>query len=74
LKGDGFNVQVNTVPGPASATPGTVFQQQPSSGVLQQGSTVTIYVAAATSTPTPTASATATATPTASATATPTGP
>ncbi|HEY4849827.1 MAG TPA: Stk1 family PASTA domain-containing Ser/Thr kinase [Streptosporangiaceae bacterium] len=76
LKGAGFNVQVNPAAGPASATVGNVFQQQPSSGTLPKGSTVTIYVATASATPsaTPTASATATATPTASATATPTGP
>jgi beta-lactam-binding protein with PASTA domain/tRNA A-37 threonylcarbamoyl transferase component Bud32 len=76
LKGAGFNVQVNPAPGPASATVGNVFQQQPSSGTLPQGSTVTIYVATASATPsaTPTASARATATPTASPTATATGP
>jgi eukaryotic-like serine/threonine-protein kinase len=74
LKGAGFNVQVNPEAGPASATPGTVFQQQPSNGTLPRGSTVTIFVATAAATPTPTASATASATPTASASATPTGP
>ena len=47
----------NTVPGvvpagPANATPGNVFQQNPAAGSsLASGSTVTIYVAA---TPTPT--------------------
>jgi eukaryotic-like serine/threonine-protein kinase len=73
LKGDGFNVQVNTVPGPADATPGNVFQQQPSSGMLPKGSTVTIYVASATTAPTtPQATPSATATATATATASPT--
>ncbi|MCW2908411.1 MAG: serine/threonine protein kinase [Actinomycetia bacterium] len=55
LQNAGFKVQIITTPGPASATPGNVFQQTPSSGILPQGSTVTIYVA---STPTPTQTAT----------------
>jgi serine/threonine-protein kinase len=74
LQNAGFKVQVITTAGPSSATPGNVFQQTPSSGVLPQGSTVTIYVA---STPTPTQSATTPPpTPTPSATTptpTPTG-
>ena len=55
LQNQGFKVQVITAAGPAGATPGNVFNQNPSSGTLPQGSTVTIYVA---STPTPTQSAT----------------
>jgi serine/threonine-protein kinase len=55
LQNAGFKVQVITTAGPATATPGNVFQQTPSSGILPQGSTVTIYVA---STPTPTQTAT----------------
>jgi serine/threonine-protein kinase len=52
LRNQGFKVQVLTVPGPADATPGNVFQQNPAAGsTLTPGSTVTIYVAA---TPTPT--------------------
>ncbi len=49
LKNLGFNVVVNTVPGPANATPGNVFQQNPSDGAQPQGATITIYVAANTS-------------------------
>ncbi len=74
LQNAGFKVQVITTAGPSNATPGNVFQQTPSSGVLPQGSTVTIYVA---STPTPTQPATTPPpTPTPSATTptpTPTG-
>ena len=55
LQNQGFKVHVITAAGPSSATPGNVFNQNPSSGTLPQGSTVTIYVA---STPTPTPSAT----------------
>ena len=52
LRNQGFEVQVITVAGPADATPGNVFQQNPAAGSsLTSGSTVTIYVAA---TPTPT--------------------
>jgi len=52
LQNQGFSVHVITVAGPASATPGNVFQQNPAAGSsLASGSTVTIYVAA---TPTPT--------------------
>jgi beta-lactam-binding protein with PASTA domain/tRNA A-37 threonylcarbamoyl transferase component Bud32 len=61
LTAQGFQVQVNTVPGPANATPGTVFQQTPSSGTLPAGSTVTIFVAAQPQTsapPTPSATPT----------------
>jgi eukaryotic-like serine/threonine-protein kinase len=66
LQNQGFKVHVITAAGPSSATPGNVFNQNPSSGTLPQGSTVTIYVA---STPTPTPSATTpTPTPTPSAT------
>jgi serine/threonine-protein kinase len=80
LKGEGFQVNAQVVPGPANSTPGDVFNQNPTGGNLPAGSTVTIYVAATptptpsatTPTPTPTATATATATPTGSAT--PTGP
>jgi eukaryotic-like serine/threonine-protein kinase len=54
LRNQGFEVQVITVAGPADATPGNVFQQNPAAGSsLTSGSTVTIYVAA-TPTPTPT--------------------
>jgi serine/threonine-protein kinase len=52
LQNQGFEVQVITVAGPADATPGNVFQQNPAAGSsLAAGSTVIIYVAA---TPTPT--------------------
>jgi serine/threonine-protein kinase len=64
LQNAGFNVQVNMAAGPASATPGNVFQQQPSSGTLPKGSTVTIYV----DTVSATSSASASATPSASGT------
>jgi eukaryotic-like serine/threonine-protein kinase len=66
LQNQGFKVKAITAAGPSSATPGNVFNQNPSSGTLPQGSLVTIYVA---STPTPTPSATTpTPTPTPSAT------
>jgi serine/threonine-protein kinase len=51
LSGDGFHVVTKTVQGPSGSTPGIVFSQNPSNGVLPAGGTVTIYVAA---TPTPT--------------------
>ncbi len=54
LQGLGFNVVTKTVAGPADSTPGTVFNQQPASGPLPSGGTVTIYVAAAQASPTPT--------------------
>jgi serine/threonine-protein kinase len=73
LKQDGFNVQTNTVAGPANATAGTVFQQQPTGGPLAQGSTVTIFVAASVTPTTPATTPAATPTPTATATATPGG-
>ncbi len=73
LSNAGFNVQVTTAPGPASATPGNVFQQQPSSGTLPKNSTVTIYVAtAATASPTPSTSAPGTPTPSGTPSGTPT--
>jgi eukaryotic-like serine/threonine-protein kinase len=55
LQNDGFAVQKKTIPGPAGAAPGIVFNQSPSaSSVAPKGSTVTIYVAAqATESPTP---------------------
>ena len=53
-----------TAAGPNNSTPGNVFNQTPSSGVLAQGSTVTIYVASTPTTPT-TPPATPTPTPTA---------
>jgi eukaryotic-like serine/threonine-protein kinase len=72
LSGDGFNVQVNTEAGPPSATPGSVFQQQPSADSMQaKGSTVTIFVAAQAATAPPTTTA-PTQTPSATQTATPT--
>jgi len=46
LSGDGFHVVTKTVAGPGGSTPGDVFSQTPSSGVLPSGGTVTIYVAA----------------------------
>jgi serine/threonine-protein kinase len=64
LQGQGFKVHTVVTAGPANSTPGNVFQQNPASGTLPAGSTVTIYVA---STPTPTPTAT-TPTPTPSAT------
>jgi serine/threonine-protein kinase len=64
LQGQGFKVHTIITAGPADSTPGNVFQQNPATGTLPAGSTVTIYVA---STPTPTPSAT-TPTPTPSAT------
>jgi eukaryotic-like serine/threonine-protein kinase len=68
LQGDGFNVVTKTVAGPASATPGTVFQQTPAAqSSASQGSTVTIYVASQ-----PTPSPSATPSPTASPTPSPT--
>src|ERR1017187_4676814 len=78
LSGEGFNVNVVQAAGPASATPGNVFQQQPANGTAPKGSTVTIYVAqtpaSATPTPTPTASPTQTPSATPTPTATATGP
>jgi eukaryotic-like serine/threonine-protein kinase len=63
LQGAGFQVSTKTVAGPASATPGNVFQQTPAANSsVAQGSTVTIYVAA--TPPTPTASPTPSPTPT----------
>jgi eukaryotic-like serine/threonine-protein kinase len=71
LQNQGFKVQVITVAGPASATPGNVFQQNPAAGSsLAAGSTVTIYVAAAATPTTPPPSSPASPTP--SATPTPT--
>ncbi len=67
LQNAGFKVQVITAAGPPNSTPGSVFNQTPSSGTLPQGSTVTIYVA---STPTPTLTPTTPA-PTQSATTPP---
>ena len=64
LQNQGFKVQVITAAGPNNSTPGNVFNQTPSSGILAQGSTVTIYVAS-----TPTAPTTPPATPTPTATA-----
>ena len=64
LQGQGFKVHTVVTAGPANSTPGNVFQQNPASGTLAAGSTVTIYVA---STPAPTPTAT-TPTPTPSAT------
>jgi len=69
LQNAGFKVQVITAAGPPNATPGSVFNQTPSSGTLPQGSTVTIYVAS-TPVPTPTPTAT-TPSPTQSATTPP---
>jgi beta-lactam-binding protein with PASTA domain len=74
LQNQGFKVKIISAAGPSSATPGNVFNQNPSSGTLPQGSLVTIYVA---STPTPTPSATTptpTPTPTQSATIPPPTP
>ena len=63
LQNEGFKVQVITAAGPNNSTPGNVFSQTPSSGVLAQGSTVTIYVASTPTTPTtPPATPTPTAT------------
>jgi eukaryotic-like serine/threonine-protein kinase len=63
LQNQGFKVQVITAAGPNTSTPGNVFNQTPSSGVLAQGSTVTIYVASTPTTPTtPPATPTPTAT------------
>jgi beta-lactam-binding protein with PASTA domain/tRNA A-37 threonylcarbamoyl transferase component Bud32 len=67
LQGAGFQVVPKTVAGPASATPGDVFQQTPAGqSSAAQGSTVTIYIAAQPTTPTmsPTPSATPSPTPT----------
>jgi beta-lactam-binding protein with PASTA domain/tRNA A-37 threonylcarbamoyl transferase component Bud32 len=70
LQGAGLNPVPKTVAGPASATPGDVFQQTPGgTSSVAQGSTVTIYVAA--TPPSPTASPTPSATPTPTASATP---
>jgi serine/threonine-protein kinase len=63
LTADGFTPQPNMLAGPASATPGNVFQQQPAAGsTLAKGSTVTIYVASpsASASPSPSSSATPT--------------
>jgi eukaryotic-like serine/threonine-protein kinase len=67
LSGAGFNVVTKTVQGPSGSTPGNVFEQNPSSGTVPTGSTVTIFVAAAAPSPTPT-----TPSPTASASPSPT--
>jgi beta-lactam-binding protein with PASTA domain len=76
LSGEGFNVNVVQAAGPASATPGNVFQQQPANGTAPKGSTVTIYVAQAQASTSPTPSATPSQTPSATPTptATATGP
>ena len=76
LSGEGFTVNVVQAAGPASATPGNVFQQQPANGTLPKGSTVTIYVAQAqaSTSPTPSATPPPTPTPTPTPTATATGP
>ncbi len=67
LQGDGFNVVSKTVAGPASATPGTVFQQTPAAqSSVSQGTTVTIYVAAQPATPSPSATPSASNSPSAS--------
>jgi eukaryotic-like serine/threonine-protein kinase len=69
LSGAGFNVETKVVQGPSGSTPGNVFSQQPSSGTLPAGGTVTIFVAATptpTATPSPTPSPTPTPTPSAS--------
>jgi serine/threonine-protein kinase len=56
LQGAGFQVVPKTVAGPASATPGSVFQQTPAGqSSAAQGSTVTIYIAAQPATPSPSA-------------------
>src|ERR1700761_6998943 len=56
LQGDGFKVDPKTVAGPASATPGDVFNQTPSGNQsVPQGSTVTIYIAQQPASPTPSA-------------------
>jgi serine/threonine-protein kinase len=55
LSGSGFKVNTQTVTGPASSTPGDVFQQTPAgNSSAPQGATVTIYVAAQPPSPTPT--------------------
>jgi beta-lactam-binding protein with PASTA domain len=76
LSGEGFNVNVVQAAGPASATPGNVFQQQPANGTAPKNSTVTIYVAQAQASASPTPSATPSPTPSATPTptATATGP
>jgi serine/threonine-protein kinase len=69
LQGAGFNVVPKTVAGPASATPGDVFQQTPGGqSSAAQGSTVTIYIAAQPATPTPSPTPSATPSPTPSPT------
>jgi eukaryotic-like serine/threonine-protein kinase len=69
LQTAGLNPVTKTVPGPASATPGTVFQEVPGpNSSVPPNSTVTIYVAATppspTASPTPSASSSPTASPT----------
>jgi beta-lactam-binding protein with PASTA domain/tRNA A-37 threonylcarbamoyl transferase component Bud32 len=76
LQQAGFNVKVQGVVDPAH-TPGTVVNEDPSSGKLQRGSTITLTVAQApapepTVTPTPSGPPTPTATPSSAASKTPT--
>jgi serine/threonine-protein kinase len=76
LQQAGFNVKVQGVVDPAH-TPGTVVNEDPSSGKLQRGSTITLTVAQApapepTVTPTPSGTPTPPATPTSPATKPPT--
>ena len=52
LQSAGFNVSVQTVPGPAGTAPGNVWQQTPTADTTAaQGATVTILVQPAASTP-----------------------
>lgn len=74
LKNDGFNVNVITSQAQASTQPGTVFYQNPSQGsTLQQGGTVTIYVAKQPATASPSPSASPSSTPSGSPSPTPSG-
>ncbi|HWG15675.1 MAG TPA: Stk1 family PASTA domain-containing Ser/Thr kinase [Streptosporangiaceae bacterium] len=69
LQGAGFQVVPKTVAGPASATPGDVFQQTPAGqSSAAQGSTVTIYIAAQPAAPSPSPTPSATPSPTPSPT------
>jgi eukaryotic-like serine/threonine-protein kinase len=56
LTGAGFKVVTHVILGPASTTPGDVFNQNPSGGTAPSGSVVTIYVAASPASPSPTTS------------------
>jgi eukaryotic-like serine/threonine-protein kinase len=75
LTRDGFQVQINSIPAPASqmVQPGTVYNQNPApNSVEPKGTSIQIFVQPQNATPTPTGSTTPTGTATPTDTATPT--